>query len=78
MVLMSRSISSNLKTLLSQQTNKDFLAANRLVPVPKIVSYPPVKLVSKGKRFLIAENDAHQRETNTGYQRKANGTFYNH
>jgi hypothetical protein len=27
---------------------------------------------------LIAENSAHCRETNIGYSRKANGTFYNH
>ena len=78
MMMMSKSISSNLATLLKQQKNNQFLISNRMIQVPKIVTYPAVNKQVRGKKFLIAENDAHQRETNTGYSRKANGTFYNH
>ncbi|CDW78541.1 UNKNOWN [Stylonychia lemnae] len=78
MIMMSRTISQNLKTMLHQQRDSNYLTANRLISVPKIVTHPAQQKVSLGKRFLIAENDAHQRETNTGYSRKANGTFYNH
>eukprot|EP00347_Sterkiella_histriomuscorum_P024332 403331494 len=78
MIQMSQTISSNLKTMLQQQKDPNYLTMNRMIPVPRIVTHPACQKVGLGKRFLIAENDAHQKETNTGYTRKANGTFYNH
>jgi hypothetical protein len=49
-----------------------------LNPLPQEVKGPLVRFNVKGKKLLIAENDAHGREANFGYSRKDNGTFYNH
>ena len=64
--------------MLKLQKDKNFLLVNRLIPVPVIVQGPALQRHGSGKKFLIAENDAHLKETNVGYSRKANGTFYNH
>jgi hypothetical protein len=78
MIEISRNIQTNIRSMLMMQTDKNFLSSKRLIPLPKIVRGPLVTKNSNGKQFLIAENSAHCRETNIGYSRKANGTFYNH
>ena len=64
--------------MLNLQRSSKFLDEAKLIPLPKQVNGPLIRFNFKGKKFTIAENDAHNREANFGYSRKSNGTFYNH
>lgn len=75
----SREIRSQLSRVLPKSNSKPKFTFQKEQTIPTLtVRGPIVRTVGAGKGFMIAENSAHTRETNAGYFRKANGTFYNH
>lgn len=69
-VLKSRQMQRNIDEMMKSQRDKKFLDRVGLVPVPKIVTHPTTCKAAAGVQFYRADNEAHCRNTNTGYSRK--------
>ena len=71
---------SHTQTLMANQTNAEYLAKHSLPPVPKKFDGPIRADNTKVTRdiAIIIKSDVHQKETNPGYARQADGRPFYH